>query len=450
MLNLINLKLKKNNKPIKVDYKGNELGQTKHFPPASKEWFNSIYAYNKNTPKLLPIADKVITKLIKSYFNLYSARLEKKIRLSRRLRFRRKKRLSVNRIFVSRAELKHTSDKVIITLYVYNRQKKYYLNKIRKIATNNLLKKRWFKKKMRLIKIQALKVRSKAKKVANAIISKSIKKNRKANPKFKETLYYKSLKAELENRRKQYYKKIFIKSLKREVLYIYLKQIISLNKSKFENTYVLPLKSLIKKVYNKKIEFNLISLKYWYLNSDIFTEALTLKLKNRKARLLRLFKGTLKNIKLPLINKLTINDIYNKQRKVQNLKLNFLVYNSTLFRAEALNKDTLDQVLEKFFKVNIQNGYLNGLENTVLNNLKHKYISGIRFQASGRISRRITATRSLSKFRYIGSLKNKDSSFRGLSSVLLRGHFKSNLQHTKLKSKTRIGSFGVKGWVSSN
>jgi hypothetical protein len=24
------------------------------------------------------------------------------------------------------------------------------------------------------------------------------------------------------------------------------------------------------------------------------------------------------------------------------------------------------------------------------------------------------------------------------------------LQYTKLKSKTRIGSFGVKGWISSN
>jgi hypothetical protein len=42
-----------------------------------------------------------------------------------------------------------------------------------------------------------------------------------------------------------------------------------------------------------------------------------------------------------------------------------------------------------------------------------------------------------------------DSSYKGLSSVLLRGHVKSNLQFTKIKSKTRIGSFGLKGWVSS-
>jgi hypothetical protein len=51
----------------------------------------------------------------------------------------RVRRLSTNRILVSRAELKHTNDKVVITLYVYNRQKKYYLNKINRIAKFNLL-----------------------------------------------------------------------------------------------------------------------------------------------------------------------------------------------------------------------------------------------------------------------------------------------------------------------
>ena len=136
MLNIFNLKLKNSNHD-KPDNKGNEIGQTRHYPPANKEWFNSIYAYNKNTIKLLPIADKVILRLMKSYFNLYSRKLEKKIK-SRRLRMR-VRRLSTNRILVSRAELKHTNDKVVITLYVYNRQKKYYLNKINKIAIYNLL-----------------------------------------------------------------------------------------------------------------------------------------------------------------------------------------------------------------------------------------------------------------------------------------------------------------------
>lgn len=46
----------------------------------------------------------------------------------------RVRRLSTDRMLVSKAEVKHTSDKAIITIYVFDRQKKYYLNKIKKIT----------------------------------------------------------------------------------------------------------------------------------------------------------------------------------------------------------------------------------------------------------------------------------------------------------------------------
>jgi len=66
--------------------------------------------------------------LIKGYFNLY---LKKKVSRSKRLalRFRR---LSIQKIFVSKAELKHTSDKVIVTLYVFNEAKRNLIKKIKK------------------------------------------------------------------------------------------------------------------------------------------------------------------------------------------------------------------------------------------------------------------------------------------------------------------------------
>lgn len=134
MLSIFDLKLKKNDVcKTKLENDKNLAGKAKHYPPANKEWFNSVYAYNKNTTKLLPIADRVMLRLVKSYFNLYSRKLENKIK-SRRLRLR-VRRLSTNRILVSRPELKHTNDKIIVTMYVYNRQKKYYLNKIKKIAS---------------------------------------------------------------------------------------------------------------------------------------------------------------------------------------------------------------------------------------------------------------------------------------------------------------------------
>jgi len=81
----------------------------------------SIYVYNKNTINLIPQSTVLAIKLIKSYFNLYNYRLEREIRANRLLL--RLRRLSSHKIYVSNGEFKHTNDKVIITLYIYNRQK---------------------------------------------------------------------------------------------------------------------------------------------------------------------------------------------------------------------------------------------------------------------------------------------------------------------------------------
>ena len=88
------------------------------------------------------------------------------------------------------------------------------------------------------------------------------------------------------------------------------------------------------------------------------------------------------------------------------------------------------------------------LQNNIINNLKYKHFFGFRLQAKGRLTKRFTASRSVSKLRYQGNLINIDSSYFGLSSVLLKGNLKSNVQYTKLNSKSRIGSFGIKGCVN--
>ena len=89
------------------------------------------------------------------------------------------------------------------------------------------------------------------------------------------------------------------------------------------------------------------------------------------------------------------------------------------------------------------------LENYVLRSLKHVNLRGIRVEAKGRLTRRFTASRSVLKTKWKGGLKNVDSSFRGLSTIMLRGIVKSNLQYSAINSKNRNGAYGVKGWVSS-
>ena len=546
MLNIVKLNLKDKKQPTININNGNLVNQTRHYPPDSKEWFNSIYAFNKNTTKLLPIADTVIIKLIRSYFNLYSANLDKKVKSP--LVRNRLRKLSTNRILVSKAEVRHTSDKVLITVYLYNRQKKYYLDKINKISLLGLkiVNLKFLVQKIKIILIRLINLKKKINFLDNKYLIKlrdfrylinlrkilGLKKRKnfryikflnkrmtflnireKLNSKMKlikpEALSIASdirkekfvaLQAETitwkDNKFKQY-EKIFIhnftlKHLEKGLLYMYYKQVLFLNKSKFNYNYILPLKSLIKKIYNKRVEFNLVTLKYFHLNSDIFTQILTIKLRNRKNRILRVLKTSLRAINLPSINKFFIlEDLYNRKKKLQTLIVKDLLFDP-LFVKKNHSSDRMDNILEKYLPVNLNIEFIKYLKkivltkflplklrtefkkllknprfnvslsplikkeydkfckNTVLSSLKHKVVNGIRIEASGRLTRRITASRAVFKLRYIGNLKNTDSSFKGLSSVILRGHFKSNLQYTKLGSNTRIGSFGLKSWINSN
>ena len=484
-LNVFNIKLKKtnlNDRDIKEKVNNNFAGKAKHYPPANKEWFNSVYTYNKNSNKSLPVSDKVIYKLMKSYFNLYSHKLEKKIK-SRRLRIR-VRRLSTNRILISKPELKHTNDKVIITLYVYNRQNKYQINKIKKIASidkmDNLLSRRIKNKlkkyngpwpsnlKIEIIRKKSLILRSKISKHQKMVCKMLNLNNETSNNKFK-------------GYDVKYLKDYVYRCLRKEILSFYFRQLLLFNKSKFEERYLLPLTSLTKNIYKKEIEYHLVNLKYLYLNSHIFSETLITKLRNRKNSLLRVLKTSLLMFKLPPMDRTAVYDeIYNKKRKLQNYKIKEIIPNA-LFNAHALstqhaqqqnnlNLEIKNEMQDKdvsqlsFIKMDFFNSlskiknnankldpnYPLSITNNILKFIKNKYVSGIRIEVAGRLTRRNTAARSVFKLRYKGNIKNMDSSYKGLSSVLLRGHAKSNLQYTNLKSKIRIGSFGLKGWVSSS
>ena len=85
----------------------------------------------------------------------------------------------------------------------------------------------------------------------------------------------------------------------------------------------------------------------------------------------------------------------------------------------------------------------------VLYKLKNKTIKGVKIQGTGRLTKRLTALRSVSKFRQKGSLKNIYSSHHNLSTVMLIGYIKSNLQYIKKNYNNRNGSYGIKTHISS-
>jgi hypothetical protein len=394
MLNLFKLYYNKNIEKQKIDP---QEKHNKHYPSAVREWNNSIYVFNKNAINLIPQATELVNKLIKSYFNLYNLKLERKIRSNRLLG--RLRKLSSNKIYVSNGEFKHTNNKVVITLYLFNRQNFNIDKKIQKgfykaWLNQDVLNSRWL-----LIQAKAIQSIKKwnNKKLVLIDIMESYTKN-------KQILDYKGLSKYIIF----FYKKLIKKSLDKYLLHKYYQQLVFINKSKFNYNYLQFLKKYIEKIYNKNVEFNLVNLRRFYLNSDILSESITIKIRKNRRKLLK-YLNTLK-----------------RKVKIRNKK--------NIFYQSILNKLNNKKYLEE----------------VVLRNIKYKHVTGFRLETRGRLTRRYTASRSVSKLRYKGNLLNIDSSYRGLSSVLLRGNQKSNLQHTKLKSKTRIGSFGIKGWISSN
>ncbi len=403
MLNLIKSNIKDKSKSKLEEESKSKLEEEKksekHFPSAIREWNNSIYVYNKNALNLIPSTTLTAIKLIKSFFNLYNSTVERKMRTKRLLL--RLRRLSLNKIFVSNGEFKHTNNKVTITLYIFNRQKRSYLNRMKKLrfflfytkARNNLAKK--------IIRTSKLKILYFIRKSETTLLN-IIKHNQliKSNGSAIDLGKY------VNNFYKKYAKKsyIYIKT------FFFYKELMYINRVKYNYTYLKHLKNFLEKLFNKNVEFNLVNIKRFYLNSDILSESITLKLTKNRRKMLRYMKNLRKKVKINRKNILLIKP-----------------------------------VRENIFKesVNIDNNLTK--KNLVFSALKYKDVTGFRLEARGRLTRRYTASRSVTKIRYKGNLLNMDSSHRGLSTILLKGNLRSNLQYTKLKSKTRIGSFGIKG-----
>lgn len=424
MLNLFKLNTKKTNinKPVTIE---KDHYYYKDFPISTREWNNSIYVFNKNTLALIPQATISTIKLIRGYFNAYNLDLEDKMQKARLSRWSR--RLSSHKIYVSDGEFKHTNDKVIITLYTYNRQIYNYLDTLKKkylTIFNNNNKREKLNNRFYSIKYKGFNYLKKANRdkyiFIKTLLMLSKVKNKEILNKYK-NLYNDYL--------INFYKKLVKNSLFNMKVYLFYKQLLYINECKFNYSYLQILKHYMQIIYNKRVEFNLVNLKYNYLNSDILSESISLKITKNKRKLLRYISKLILKVKIYKTHK----DVYSEA------KLNKLNLKNINDPIESIfdNKNRPDEQKEK-------------RKTVVLQDIEYKRLAGVRLEASGRLSKRYTASRSITILNYKGSLLNVNSSYRGLSTVILKGNLRSNLQYSKLKSKTRTGSFGIKIWVSGS
>ena len=432
---------------VKKLNKMNKLGHLRFFPPANTEWYDSIYAYNKSSTKLLPVYNNMVTSLIASYFSLYDPKKEKnwKQKLTRRMRIRLK-RLSLQRAFISRVGLKHSSSNIVVSSSIFNTQqlyaeKKWQLLKSFDSDYNNLLND---KLSIYTSYLDDLKVR---------LLDERWKLKSKKHLKVKEFKKLKNISRDIYTIRKKIAFSITrLKPLNYSVLDLKKMSIIRVMLNNVKNTLIFHLRrnintqslnTIIKKLYGKDITLNFRKLNYINSNSDIIANSISVKLKDRKKKALKIIRSSFKSLIFSPSNKFNYYGPKTTSRsswfynKINNLSLNS-IFNKFVYSS---GKDVFNKLLKKAYLNNNGNTY--GKYN-VFNNIEHKEVNGIKIDITGRITKRLTAQRSVHKSVHKGSLKNIDSSYKGLSTVMLRGHHKCNLQYTKKSSKNRNGSFGLK------
>src|ERR1700761_8080256 len=195
------------------------------------EWYTNAYYFNKYKN----IHDNIYTKLIYSILNIF---------------FNKKNFINntvykglFNKIYFSISGIKHFSNKIVIYIYLYNRQKVFILRKLKFLDIKN-----------------------------NIFFSNN--KN-------------KSLKERLALINNKLY------------LYKYYTSILYINNISFSSKSLIYIKEILCSIFLKKVSFNITNVKYIHLNNNILLESLTKKLnKNRKIPVLRLVRKILSYAKI--------------------------------------------------------------------------------------------------------------------------------------------------------
>jgi hypothetical protein len=184
--------------------------------------------------------------------------------------------------------------------------------------------------------------------------------------------------------------------------------LLMINGAKFEEPFMRKLTHLVKNIYNKEVEFNIVNLYKMHSNSDIYTQAVSLKLKNRDNKLFKVLTRSLSKVKLPNVSR--ISEKYHKANrdeylvnKIRNVYINSMLEDNT-------NINPLNNLLLDFFpsannleiEVRKRSSVIKrpiSLHRYIINTLKHTKLAGIRVEAKGRLTRRFTAAKSVFKVR---------------------------------------------------
>jgi hypothetical protein len=360
----------------------------------------------------LPIDNINANKIIQSYFNLY---FDNKFQGSRLISTKTRS-LLLKKIYVSKMETKHTNSKAIVTLYTINADKnnvyKEYFDQLDDCEDEFL---NFFKDGLKNIIHGASGAQELLANTNNITLVALGSKNEDQ----KQILFskYKFLTESLEcfNLYLKLYLSILLKESYSDKLDLLRKYELNyyLNKLKFEKIYLDKLSSILSKIFNKNIEFNIINLKSLAFNPEIFTQALTLKLRKPKSQVIRVMDSLLKVAKLPQVNRIQEKAVMVKskdfsllQNAYPNLSLVSILKDSKLINSgsynsllEAKSYDTIAAETSLKDSQKQHSRYYSNISNIIFNSIKYKNLGGVRLEVKGRLTRRNRADRSVFKFK---------------------------------------------------
>lgn len=397
----------------------NNILRLKHIPSITKEWRDNVYFFNFAKTKNFPVFDYVLNKLISAYFSscFHMGRYKVKFlrmnkRLKKKLKFTRTNK-GFTKIYLSKSTLNYNNHIITINLYIYNRKGGSLLRKIR---ITRLKTKKFFKRFLFL----------------SSILRKNIKNQHLQQ-------------IRLKKRKKILHKFIsFIEKLKLKF---------NLNQYKFEERLLYILASILTKFYKKKIGFNIINIKSIALNSDIFTKIFILKSKSKKINPHRVMNFIFNKAIIHRTNRIRektpIRKIYLWELLIKNRKRTEEILNiySQLRTKEYRYSSFIYKCINNIYDFYTKTNQIKLYEN-IFNSIHFKNIGGIRLEIKGRLTWRYRAERAKFKARRKGGLRNIDSSYKRLPTVMRRGDEEYNFKYSTFAGKRHVGAFAVKGWIS--
>jgi ribosomal protein S3 len=140
---------------------------------------------------------------------------------------------------------------------------------------------------------------------------------------------------------------------------------------------------LLNKILGKKIEYNIINLKSIVFNSDLFTQAITLKFRKRKSFNYK------KNI-LSILGRVNF-PYFKDNHSIEEEEYILNKYKDGKILSYVNNHQSLDKFINQINSFHTNQN----IHKEIFNSIQYKNIDGIRIETNGRLTKRYRADRAI-------------------------------------------------------